>query len=206
MLEKLSKSELFNTIIPGRLFATRTSHGKILELRVCGPAGTGRASESATAGKFGNHKSRGELNGLERSKDRDTKYDYTKRIDSQNSSGFQDARSKQRFSTTSRSSSDSCNETNEHISQPENKLGHLDRRKNTAEVANSQSTTNTSSCKNNSQKVLARSGSQIQEVGKCNLSCVETSNILDKILSQQMCLLQSREKEFGAFNRLNLSN
>ena len=29
------KSELFNTIIPGRLYPTRTSHGKILELRIC---------------------------------------------------------------------------------------------------------------------------------------------------------------------------
>lgn len=35
VLEKLLKSELFNTIIPGRLYPTRTSHGKILELRVC---------------------------------------------------------------------------------------------------------------------------------------------------------------------------
>jgi hypothetical protein len=35
VLEKLVKSELFNTIIPGRLYPTRTSHGKILELRVC---------------------------------------------------------------------------------------------------------------------------------------------------------------------------
>ena len=35
VLQKLSNSELFSTIIPGRIHATRTCHGKILELRVC---------------------------------------------------------------------------------------------------------------------------------------------------------------------------
>ena len=35
VLQKLSNSELFCTIIPGRIHGTRTCHGKILELRVC---------------------------------------------------------------------------------------------------------------------------------------------------------------------------
>jgi hypothetical protein len=46
VLEKLVKSELFNTIIPGRLYPTRTSHGKILELRVC----KSPSSHTASAG------------------------------------------------------------------------------------------------------------------------------------------------------------
>ena len=35
VLQKLAKSDICSTIIPGRLYPTRTSHGKVLELRVC---------------------------------------------------------------------------------------------------------------------------------------------------------------------------
>lgn len=51
VLEKLLKSELFNTIIPGRLYPTRTSHGKILELRVCKSPNSNPASADSDVGK-----------------------------------------------------------------------------------------------------------------------------------------------------------
>mmetsp|Transcript_7783 Transcript_7783/g.7860 ORF Transcript_7783/g.7860 Transcript_7783/m.7860 type:complete len:239 (+) Transcript_7783:83-799(+) len=35
ILQKITKSGFFGTIIPGRLHTTRTGHGKVLELRVC---------------------------------------------------------------------------------------------------------------------------------------------------------------------------
>ena len=47
VLQKLAKSDICSTIIPGRLYPTRTSHGKVLELRVCCQSNSNDISDSS---------------------------------------------------------------------------------------------------------------------------------------------------------------
>lgn len=200
VLEKLVKSEFYNTIIPGRLYPTRTSHGKILELRVCkcpnnnaisaGPD-VRKSSNSVsctdfrrTSNRYGDNESvtntRSEVRNVARKNEDEIKLEkseYMKRYQlTRYSDNVKADRCGDNLSTKSDKSYDSLNN---------------DGKSNSNSVRNRNKGIMTDDSGDNNDKtifkVLARNGSLIQEVSRTVITYFRNKQYLLVILLYQGC-------------------